>query len=95
MIHIFSSSADTQPHSRRVPTQLQQFLVGFNAIMIYTHICKQFRFKNNKINNKNPIQIIQKLIMLLAWNNIIPTVAQFFSYHQQNPQTFPVSGNAA
>ena len=30
-----------------------------NAILIYAHLCKHFQFKNNKINNKNSIQIIQ------------------------------------
>ena len=58
----------SQYHFSMVPTHLQEqnspkilpdAIVGSIITMTFTWICKNFQLKNNKINNKSPIQIIQ------------------------------------
>jgi len=56
-----SGSHSTDFPSENTPRDnygFRQFLVSSITIMIYTPKHKHFRFKNNKMNNKNPIQII-------------------------------------
>ena len=56
-----SGSHSTDFPSENTPRDnygFRQFLVSSITIMIYTPKHKHFHFKNNKMNNKNPIQII-------------------------------------
>ena len=63
--------------------------------MIYTCRCKDFQFKHDKINSKNPIQIIQNntqhfLTETTLQQQLLDLIIHaIFPDHKQNSRTFP------